>query len=144
MNTALLAAAVALLALGLAAYPPGPSPAYPLPDETVSVTVPPRLVAAGYPPTISVSRAYLEERFGGSYALLVNATFRPDGVYDYAAGRIIAPGEAWTRVVGRSDRVAVNYVKVAMLSSAVVLMAAAVAWAGGGGSRAEPAGGYVP
>lgn len=143
MNQALLLAAIALLALGLAAYPPGLSPLYAAPDEALQVSVPPSLVARGYPPYVAVSRSYLETRFQGSYAGLLNSTFTEAGIVD-ESGRVIEPAEAWRTVIGRSSSVAVNYVKIAFLLSAVILLAAAAAATPGRSSRAEPVGGYAP
>ena len=144
MNHLLILGAV-LLVLGIAAYPPGLLPFYEAAPDTLQVSVPKRLVERGYPATIMVSRDYFARQFKNDYALLVNRTFTADGIYDYSLGRIVTPDEARTRILGHSSSVEVNYVKIAFMLGAVVLFAAGASYTpASGGSRYEPAGGYVP
>lgn len=95
MNPAYVAAGLILLAVAALIPPPGISPII-SPDEVVQVIAvrsPPRAIEQGYPETVKFYEPYVKRNWGYAYEQMINDSFRQDGLFDYARGRVLSPEE---------------------------------------------------
>jgi len=109
MNALYLAIGLFLLAFGAIIPPPGFSPFMnPLQDiPVIAVKAPSHAIKMGYPKTVYFYEPYVKRRWGLAYMDLINDSFKHEGLYDYARGRIVSPEEVREGVIigylGRAD-----------------------------------------
>ena len=88
----------------------------------MKVQVPSYLREKGYPRIVLVDRDYVYENWGFAWKDFLNATFKPEGVYDYRRNRVLSPEEAAYLVVGCIPDVEVNWGKAIFFAFGVCFM----------------------
>ena len=101
MNGLYVSIGLFLLAFAALIPPPGFSPII-NPDQgipVIAVKTPSHAIEMGYPKTVKFYEPYVKKRWGYAYMDLIKDSFKPEGLYDYARGRIISPEEVKAGII---------------------------------------------